>query len=132
MKGFWTSIHFGFVLGFVCGTLISVAAAQAQILCTPIGAGSTLCSGFDANRVDRTITSTALPGGSSIITDYTPRGKALSAPPPVIFAPRAPAARSLERSSIESVMPRSSSIMDWRPPDSGDWHMKDDLPPWPE
>lgn len=45
MKGFWTSIYFGFFLGFVCGTAISLAAsAQAQIVCTTLGHFTT-CDG---------------------------------------------------------------------------------------
>lgn len=125
----------------LCLPLILIASvSQAQLLCTPMGAGATYCGGWDANMNNRAFSITPLPGGSSMLTDLTPRRTE-----PIVIE-RSHFAESLLTQPYRSVEPRRShfdSLMERSAPSASystressplsDWHLHDDdLPPLPE
>lgn len=121
------------ILFLLLGSLLVVEHADAQLFCTPLGT-STVCSGWDATMTDRALVITPLVGGSSMITDYTPRRYEPIPDTPIPYTPRSRFADSIINDRRSSTSMRESLLQErrapWALPDPDELD-EDGLPPPP-
>lgn len=108
---------------FAILSLFFAIKAQAQILCTPLGGGTTFCGGYDSALNDRAFAVTPLGRGNAIIMESTPLPSVSRRAPapssamlPSLLAPSR-VERSVLRATGRSLMERAGpTLLDepWR------------------